>query len=138
MSNDTKATEATPLQSTTQEISETVVVDADVQAITEKHLPIPAEEIKPLVAMEQSEQEEIEALKAEINLSNSNSIIFFGTKAQEDLTELADSMLEGVRNKDIGPAAHSLSDMVATLRGFGADKLAVNPGIFARWFGGQK
>lgn len=117
---------------------ETAVIDAEVLAVAEKHLPIPAEEIKPLVALESGEQAEIAALKAQIDLSDSNSIIFFGNKAQEDLTELADSMLEGVKNKDAGPAAGSLSEMVATLRGFGADKLAVNPGFFARWFGGAK
>ncbi len=118
--------------------TETIVQDAEIEAITQKMLPAVAEEIKPLMELEPKEQTEIEALKAEIDLSDSNSILFFGTKAQEDLTELADSMLEGVRNKDIGPAASSLSDMVATLRGFGADKLAVNPGFFARWFGGAK
>ncbi len=113
----------------------TVVKKIEVEAVAEKQLPIIAEETKPLQSLEQSQQDTIESLKAELDLSDSNSIIFFGTSAQEDLTQLADSMLEGVRNKDIGPAAGSLNDMVATLRGFGADRLAVNPGFFARVFG---
>jgi uncharacterized protein YaaN involved in tellurite resistance len=39
-----------------------------------------------------------------LDLRDSNSIIFFGSKAQEQLTTISDSMLEGVRNKDTGPA----------------------------------
>ncbi len=107
----------------------------EIESVAEKQLPIIADEIKPLESLGETQQEEIEALKSQIDLSDSNSIIFFGTQAQDDLTQLADSMLEGVRNKDIGPAASSLNDMVATLRGFGADRLAINPGFFARIFG---
>jgi uncharacterized protein YaaN involved in tellurite resistance len=77
-------------------------------------------------------------MKSEIDMGDSNSIIFFGTKAQQQLTTISDNMLEGVRNKDVGPAADSLNDMVATLRGFGADNLAVKPGFFARLFLGVK
>ncbi|MEE9448010.1 MAG: toxic anion resistance protein [Arenicellales bacterium] len=112
-----------------------VVRKIEVEAVAEKQLPILAEEITPLASLAQSQQDEIDALKAELDLSDSNSIIFFGTQAQADLTQLADSMLEGVRNKDVGKAAGSLNDMVATLRGFGADRLAINPGFFARIFG---
>ncbi len=41
---------------------------------------------------------------AEIDLDDSNSILFFGTSAQAEVTSVADEMLEGVRNKDTGPA----------------------------------
>ncbi|MEM7195746.1 MAG: toxic anion resistance protein [Pseudomonadota bacterium] len=84
------------------------------------------------------DQAKIGQLVTEIDMGDSNSIIFFGTKAQQQLTTISDNMLEGVRNKDVGPAADSLNDMVATLRGFGADNLAVNPGFFARLFGRAK
>jgi hypothetical protein len=57
--------------------------------------------------------EQVTALMAEIDLHDSNSIIFFGSKAQEQLTTISDSMLEGVRNKDTGPAGSALNDMVA-------------------------
>ena len=80
------------------------------------------------------------ALTAEINLRDSNSIIFFGSKAQEQLTTISDSMLEGVRNKDSGPAGAALNDMVNVLRGFNLDELDPNkkPGFFARLFGSAK
>jgi uncharacterized protein YaaN involved in tellurite resistance len=49
-------------------------------------------------------------------------------------------MLEGVRNKDTGPAGAALNDMVAVLRGFDLDELDPNkkPGFFARLLGKAK
>ena len=82
----------------------------------------------------------IRDLMAEIQTSDSNSIIFFGSKAQEQLTTISDNMLEGVRNKDVGAAGNALSDMVAVIRGFDVDELNPNekPGFFARLFGKSK
>jgi len=54
----------------------------------------------------------------ELDLSDSRSVLFFGSRAQEQLTSVSDSMLERVRNKDVGPAGEALSEMVLTLRGF--------------------
>jgi len=49
-------------------------------------------------------------------------------------------MLEGVRNKDTGPAGEALNDMVSTLRGFQLDNLDPNqkPTLFARLLGRAK
>lgn len=79
----------------------------------------------------------IQQLQTEINLTDSQSIIFFGSKAQEQLTLISDKMLEGVKNKDIGPAGEDLNSMVATLRGFDVDGLDPNqkPGFLDRLFG---
>ncbi|MGP1358781.1 toxic anion resistance protein, partial [Roseicyclus sp.] len=65
----------------------------------------------------------IEAALGELDVSDSNSVITFGARAQAQVTEIADSMLEGVRNKDTGAAGAVLSDMVATLRGFDVEEL---------------
>jgi uncharacterized protein YaaN involved in tellurite resistance len=69
------------------------------------------------------DRQTIAALIAEIDLTDSNSIIFFGSKAQEQLTTISDNMLEGVRNKDVGPAGEALNEMVSVLRGFNVDEL---------------
>ncbi len=83
---------------------------------------------------------DIDRLLGEIDIDDANSIIYFGTSAQEQLTEVSDTMLEGVRNKDTGPAGAALNDMVATLRGFDLTDIDPNkkPGIFARLFGKVK
>jgi len=77
-----------------------------------KHDLVPYEEVDP------AERARIDNLMQEIDLSDSNSIIFFGSKAQQELTTISDSMLEGVRNKDLGSAGKSLNHMVSVLRGF--------------------
>ncbi|HHW75958.1 MAG TPA: toxic anion resistance protein [Xanthomonadaceae bacterium] len=86
------------------------------------------------------DQQHVAALVRELDLRDSNSIIFFGSKAQEQLTTISDKMLEGVRNKDTGPAGSALNEMVAVLRGFDLDELDPNkkPGFFARLFGKAK
>ncbi len=83
------------------------------------------------------DQPQITALTAQIDLRDSHSILFFGSKAQEQLTTISDSMLEGVRSKDAGPAGTALNDMVKVLRGFNLEELDPNhkPGFFARLFG---
>ena len=53
---------------------------------------------------------------SEIDLSDTKSILFFGTKAQQQLTSISDMMLEEVRTKDIGPAGDALNGMVQKLR----------------------
>ena len=86
------------------------------------------------------DQQQVAALAAQLDLRDSNSIIFFGSKAQEQLTTISDSMLEGVRNKDAGPAGAALNEMVSVLRGFNLDELDPNkkPGFFTRLLGKAK
>jgi uncharacterized protein YaaN involved in tellurite resistance len=82
----------------------------------------------------------IEQAIREIDLRDSNSILFFGSKAQEKLAIVSDTMLEGVRNKDVGPAGAALSEMLSTLRGFNAADLDPNrqPRLLDRLFGAGK
>ena len=90
--------------------------------------------------VDEEEKARIDALMAEINIADANSVIFFGNKAQEKVTEISDKMLEGVKNKDLGRSGEALSEMVATIRGFDVDELDPNkkPGFFARLFGRAK
>ncbi len=86
------------------------------------------------------EQNRIQQLMTEIDMEDTTSIIYFGSKAQEQLTTVSDRMIDGVKNKDVGPAGNDLNEMVATLRGFDVDDLDPNKeaGFFARLFGKAK
>ena len=86
------------------------------------------------------DQAKIGQLMAEINMADTKSILFFGSKAQEQLTVISDKMLEGVKNKDAGPVGNDLNAMVATIRGFDIDELNPNqkPGFFSRLLGKAK
>ena len=83
--------------------------------------------------------QQVEQAMAELDVTDSNSIIFFGSKAQAQLTEVSDSMLESVRTKDIGPAGDALNSMVKKLRElkFEAIDPRDQPGFFARLFGAK-
>jgi len=81
-------------------------------------MPEPAKEPITLESAAPAEKEKIAALASEIKLDDSASILFFGSKAQQQLTALADNMLEGVRNKDVGGAGGALNEIVTVLRGF--------------------
>lgn len=86
------------------------------------------------------DQAKVGQLLAELDMGDSKSIMFFGSKAQEQLSAISDKMLDGVKNKDVGPAGHDLSDMVATLRGFNVEGLDPNQeqGFFDKLLGRAK
>ncbi|MEO1090360.1 MAG: toxic anion resistance protein [Pseudomonadota bacterium] len=87
--------------------------------------------------LEGSVPEQIQQAQAEIDVTDTNSIIFFGTKAQEQLTELSEQMLENVRAKEVGPAGDMLTQMVSRLKDL--DVTGLDPqaktGFFGRLFG---
>jgi uncharacterized protein YaaN involved in tellurite resistance len=97
-------------------------------------------EMAPLAEVPVEKQQQIQKLLSEIDISNTQSIIFFGSKAQEQLTTISDRMLDGVKNKEIGPAGNDLNEMVATIRGFEVDDLDPNKkqGFFDRLMGKAK
>ncbi len=116
-------------------------MDADAAVIAAATpLPEVTAELVPYQDADSERKQRLDQILAQVDVRDSNSIIFFGAKAQEQLTTISDNMLEGVRNKDVGSAGESLNDMVATLRGFNVDELDPNrkPGFFARLFGRAK
>ncbi len=115
----------------------TTHVDIDPKLFERASLPDVEEVVVALDKVSQDERSKIDVLTSKIDVSDTNSIIFFGSDAQEKLTEISDNMLEGVRNKDVGGAGAALNEMVATLRGFDSEGLE-RPGFFARLFGRAK
>ncbi|WP_431067195.1 toxic anion resistance protein [Methylotuvimicrobium sp.] len=109
---------------------------------TESNEPIPgmSTDIISYQAAPPEKREQVEQLLQEIDINDTHSILFFGSKAQEQLTSISDRMLDGVKNKDIGPAGNDLNEMVATLRGFDVDDLDPNkkPSFMAKLFGKAK
>ncbi|WP_149140308.1 toxic anion resistance protein [Gemmobacter caeruleus] len=98
---------------------------AEVQAITAVVLPEPGAEIVPLDAAPAPQAEEIRRRMGEIDMGNTQSIISFGSAAQNELQVISQSMLADVKNKDVGPAGDSLRNMVSTLKGFTVSELDV-------------
>ncbi|MWD27609.1 toxic anion resistance protein [Aquicoccus sp. SCR17] len=85
--------------------------------------PRPADEVTRLEEADAPVSEEIRRRMAELDLSDTNSIVRFGSAAQAELQEISQSMLADVRNKDIGPAGDSLREIVTAIRGFSVTEL---------------
>lgn len=98
----------------------------EVEKVTRAVLPEPAGEVVGLDEADAPASEEIRRRMDEIDMGDSGSIIAFGSAAQSELQQISQSMLADVRNKDAGPAAASLREIVSTLRGFSAEELDVN------------
>ncbi len=112
-------------------------LNAQMDTLNREMLPEVRDELVAYDYADGDERSRIEALMGEIDLKDANSVIFFGSKAQQRLTEVSDRMLEGVRNKDTGSAGGALNEMVAVIRGFDLDELDPNrkPGMLGRLFG---
>ncbi len=97
----------------------------EVEKVTAVVLPEPTGEIVPLEAADPPTSEDIRKRMDEIDISDTGSIIAFGSSAQAELQQISQSMLQGVRNKDVGPAGDSLRNIVTTIRGFSISELDV-------------
>ena len=65
----------------------------------------------------------IEQRMAELDPTDTGSILAFGSAAQDELQKISQSMLADVKNKEVGPAGESLREMVGALRGFSTAEL---------------
>ncbi|MEO6298122.1 MAG: toxic anion resistance protein [Paracoccaceae bacterium] len=99
---------------------------SEVEKVTASILPEPGTAIVPLEAANAPQAEAIKKRMAELDMTNTQSIISFGSGAQSELQVISQEMLQGVKNKDVGPAGDSLREIVSTIRGFSGEELDVN------------
>ncbi len=98
---------------------------AEVEAVSAAILPEPSTDIVPYAQADAPVGAEIQKRMNEIDMSNTNSIVSFGSAAQAELQQISQAMLADVRNKDVGPAGDSLRSIVTTIRGFSVSELDV-------------
>ncbi len=113
------------MSETTRQKAEAVL--KDVEAVSRAVLPVPSEAnaIVPLEKADAPKSAEITRRMAEIDMDDTQSIVSFGSAAQAELQVISQAMLQGVRNKDVGPAGDSLRGIVTTIRGFSVSELDV-------------
>jgi uncharacterized protein YaaN involved in tellurite resistance len=109
-------------------MSTTVQADAqalltEVEKVNAVILAEPMTEVVPLEAAPSDKAEAIRKRMSEVDLTNTQSIIAFGSSAQAELQVISQAMLQDVKNKDVGPAGDSLRKIVTTIRGFAVDEL---------------
>jgi uncharacterized protein YaaN involved in tellurite resistance len=100
---------------------------AEVEQINAVVLPEP-KEATAVVALKDADapvSAEIRKRMDEIDMTDTQSIVSFGSAAQAELQTISQAMLTDVRNKDVGPAGDSLRSIVSAIRGFSVSELDV-------------
>ena len=99
----------------------------EVEEVTAVVLPEPKahDALVPLAQADAETSAEIEKRIGELDMTDTGSIVRFGSGAQAELQEISQAMLADVRNKDVGPAGDSLRSIVSTIRGFSISELDV-------------
>ena len=113
------------MSETTRQKAEAALAEVEEVSRTILPAPVDANEIVPLEKADAPVGSEIRKRMDEIDMADTNSIVSFGSAAQAELQEISQSMLQGVRNKDVGPAGDSLRGIVTTIRGFSVSELDV-------------
>ncbi len=98
---------------------------ADIEKVTAVLLPEPSTAVVPLAQAQPPVAEAIRKRMGELDMTNTGSIIGFGSSAQAELQVISQQMLQDVKNKDVGPAGDSLRQIVTTIRGFSVTELDV-------------
>lgn len=96
---------------------------SQIEEVTAVVLPEPGAQPLDLTSADPQLSAEIRRRMNEIDLTDSGSIVRFGTAAQSGLQEISQKMLADVRSKDIGPAGEGLRAIVTTIRGFSSSEL---------------
>ena len=97
-----------------------------IEDITAVVLPAPSADLVALPQADAPTAEQIRARMDQIDMGDTNSIVTFGSSAQAELQLISQAMLQGVKNKDVGPAGDSLREIVGTIRVFSVDELDPN------------
>ncbi|MBZ8119696.1 toxic anion resistance protein [Roseovarius sp. LXJ103] len=113
------------MSQTTRQKAEAALADVDALNAVVLPEPAPANAIVPLAKADAPASAEITKRMDEIDMEDTQSIVSFGSAAQAELQQISQSMLQGVRNKDVGPAGDSLRGIVTTIRGFSVSELDV-------------
>ena len=111
-----------------------------IDEVTAVVLPDPSADIVPLEKAKGTQAKAIKKRIDEIDMTDTGSIISFGSAAQSELQVISQAMLSDVKNKDVGPAGDSLRNMVTTIRGFSVSELDVRRkrSWWERWWGGEE
>jgi len=98
------------------------------------------EKSENLPAVMPQEQSKLEKALSELDFKDRSSIIYFGATVQEELDDISNRMIDGVKNKDTGAVGAVLNEMVASIKGFDIEELDPNKKLpwYKSLFGGTK
>ena len=99
----------------TPTLSFDVVPDENINLVKEKKEEPPQEEE---VQLSEEEKKMVEAFVDKIDLTNSNSVLQYGSGAQKKIADFSGVALNNVKSKDLGEVGNMLSSVVVQLKDF--------------------
>ncbi|MBR0350470.1 MAG: toxic anion resistance protein [Clostridia bacterium] len=81
----------------------------------------------------QEEKDAIDDFNKKIDVNDATQVLQYGAKAQTKISQFSDSVLDGVKTKDVGEVGDLLADLVGQIKNFDADIGAPKSGL-AKFF----
>ncbi|HHT24478.1 MAG TPA: toxic anion resistance protein [Clostridiaceae bacterium] len=75
------------------------------------------------------QREKVDEIKNGLNIMDSNQTVTFGVGAQRNLAQFSDTILDKVKNKDIGDAGKLLSDLMVQVKDMEIDSIGESKGF---------
>src|ERR1700761_1187216 len=103
--------------------------------MSENNMPIPLSQNSAaldLTRFTPEEMNQIESIKGQINLEDSQAIVTYGVGAQREISTFADTMLGEIRNKDSGYVGGIMTDLLGHIRKVDVNGLEVKDGFLSR------
>lgn len=107
-------------------------IKEEAQAAIEKEVPkAPEADMKEVLSTE--EQQAVDAFAKQIDITNANQVLMYGTNAQKNIASFSENALNNVRNKDLGEVGEALSGLVVELKSLDFDG-EEEKGFFSKLF----
>ena len=90
-------------------------------------------------SLSEEEKAAIDEFNQKIDVTDSTQVLQFGAKAQSKISQFSDSVLEGVKTKNIGEVGEVLANLVGEIKSFDADiTLDSKANVFSKFFNNAK
>lgn len=113
----------------------------EVENLLEKDKKVTNEKIEESLnydALSDEEKSAIDEFNKKINVEDSTQVLHYGIKAQTNISQFSDSVLEGVKTKSTGEVGDLLADLVSQIKSFDSDIANDNKTILGKLFGSAK
>ena len=139
---DTKETPKVPVLTLNPEAGDKLQVEQAVQQLeqletAQKENPVAPDAQKAIAmqfdsALTEEERKTVDEFASKINIEDPAHVMLYGADAQKKVSEFADSILAGVKNKDAGNVGDMLSSLIGELKTF--EDSAEEPKGIRKWF----
>ena len=89
--------------------------------VLEEKKEVPVEKLE-LERLSPAEQAAVKEFAKQIDVTNSEQVLNYGSAAQKNIADFSDAALSKVRTKDLGEVGEELSDLVVQLQGMNFDE----------------